>query len=313
MIYVDMTGRCGNQFFQYAFARKLMLLNPSQPLHINFYNVERWRKKLNDDTFSDQLQYFNVLLYSSALTQEDAVTKYGSIKQRKAFKNYQLKRKIANKFKIKSIHKLALHSLNKNSIYREDECKDNILLPAKTDNIFIKGYFEDPKYFDDIRDILLKEFTPIYPRKDKNKELYEIIDARESVCVSFRVWNDISDNAKETKHRAVCDDKYYRAAILKMKELHPDAVFIVFSNDVQWVKDNFEFPGEVHFENGTDEIWEKMRLMYSCKHFIMSTSTFCWWAQYLCRNDKKTVIAPDRWTNGDITPSKLLLDDWIKI
>lgn len=311
MIYVDMTGRCGNQFFQYAFARKLMLLNPSQPLHINFYNVERWRKKLNDDTFSDQLQYFNVLPYSSALTQEDAVTKYGSVKQRKAFKNYQLKRKIANKFKIKSIHKLALHSLNKNSIYREDECKDNILLPAKTENVFIKGYFENPEYFDDIRDILLKEFTPKMPQPEKNTGLYDIINKRESVCISFRRWSEVSDNV--AKERDVCSKEYYEKAIEEMHNLFPDCAFVVFSNDIEWVKNNFEFKYETIFEDGTDEIWEKLRLMYSCKHFIMSTSTFCWWAQYLCRNNKKTVIAPNRWTNDDSKPSKLLSDDWIKI
>lgn len=59
-------------------------------------------------------------------------------------------------------------------------------------------------------------------------------------------------------------------------------------------------------------VYETLRLMYSCKHFIISNSTFSWWGQYLSRNDHKIVISPSKWNNDDFdTP--LLEDEWIKL
>ena len=311
MIYVDMTGRCGNQFFQYAFARKLMCLHPDQSLHINFSNVERWRVKTHDDSFSDQLQYFQVMPYTSSSEAQNALQTYGSLKQNHAFRNYQFKRKVANKFKIRRLHDFALHTLNKKNIYREDESQDNIFLPVATDNIFVKGYFENSKYFNDIRDILLYEFTPRQPIPEKNQHLYDMINQRQSVCVSFRKWGEVSEQV--AKERDVCGKEYYEKAIETMHQIFPDCVFVVFSNDIEWVKNNFRFKYETVFEDGTDEIWEKMRLMYSCKHFIMSTSTFCWWAQYLCRNPQKKVISPKQWYADVTKVCYLLQSEWTKI
>lgn len=310
MIYLDVTGRCGNQLFQYAFAKKVSQLNNNQPIFISFYNVKRWRDKTCDSSFDDQLRYLNVPAYESSQDIKDLVEKFGSRKQKKALKNHLTLRKIAAKTKIKGIYTFALRLLNRRGIYIEDECKINKPQKNNCENIFIKGYFEDTRYFDDIRGELLQEFTPKAPRKEKNAALYDIIDHTESVCVSFRVWNEVSGDL--LKERSVCDKEYYEKAIEEMHRLHPNAVFIVFSNDIKFVKENFNFKYPVYFEDGDDEIYEKLRLMYCCKHFIMSTSTFCWWAQYLSRNEQKTVISPTRWTNGE-NESELLLDEWIKI
>ena len=307
-----MNGRCGNQFFQYAFFRKLANLNKTQDLFIDFYHVDRWRKKTGgDSTYSDQLKFFNVLPYLSEINNGNNVFKHGSKKQIKILKRYPFMRKLSWTFKRIFPLQRFQNRMQKNGIFKEDKC---LIVPqrCKSKDIFIYGYFENPTHFDDIKEVLMEEFTPKFPRKEKNKKLYDVIDNTESVCVSFRVWHDLADDEEELLRRDVCTKTYYLKAIEKMHELHPNAHFIIFSNDVEWIKKNIKFNYPVSYEDGDDEIWEKLRMMYSCKHFIMSTSTFCWWAQYLCRNDNKTVISPNVWY-ADGSKSHLLMDDWIKI
>lgn len=310
MIYIDMNGRCGNQMFQYAFARKLSMLNGNMPITIDFFHVERWRKKTGFQDYCNQLKFFSIQPFSETVERGDTLTDYGSRKQILLRKLYSNVRAVSKRSGCSVFSDFWQSLLQMNGVYRDDEYKIK-LRRCNSENIFIKGYFEDPSYFDDIHDLLIKEFTPVYAPKEKNRGLYNIIENQESVCVSFRVWSEVSNS--ERASRDVCTTEYYQTAIQKINELHPNAVYIVFSNDISWVRDNIEFPTDVYFEDGTDEIWEKMRMMYSCKHFIMSTSTFCWWAQYLCRNPTKIVISPDHWTNNENQPNKLMMEDWIKI
>ena len=98
-----------------------------------------------------------------------------------------------------------------------------------------------------------------------------------------------------------------------MKEKLENPTFIFFSDDINWVKENIKI-GECvcYYERGVDPVWEKLRLMYSCKHFIISNSSFSWWAQYLSRNENKIVISPNRWYNDGRT-ADLLDESFIKI
>ena len=311
MIFNNVTGRCGNQLFQYAYMRKLSLLNNDFDFTIDFFHVKRIGKEKNDISFCDELKNFNVLPYRSITECANCVEKYGTKKQKRIYKNRLFVQRLSTRFRKKGIYLKYLNRMAKYGIYREDFCS---LMPRKTkvSNIFIRGYFENPAFFDDIKDILLKEFTPNKKRLKENNELYEIIERNESVCVSIRVWNDIQKESNLYMQRNVCTKEYYQRSIEKMAEILPDAVFIVFSNDIEWVKNNVTFNRPVYFERGIDPIYEKLRLMYSCKHFIISTSTFSWWAQYLSRNNSKVVIAPNKWYN-DETTSFLLSENWIKI
>ena len=312
MIHINVTGRCGNQFFQYAFARKLSLITGDEEFKFDFFNVNRWRNQTDDASFDDQLQHFNVAPYTSVCDNENVFDIVASSRQKRAYKLDLFMRKVF--IKLTGTDALWLlknePQLNRLGIYYH-ETASTAPVGTKEREKLIKGYFERKYYFDDIKEVLFREFTPKYPEKEKNRELYKVIRENESVCVSFRKWGEVPDDVK--KERDVCGKDYYEKAVEEMLRRVPNAVLIVFSDDVDWVKKNFDFGNvSVFFEDGTDEIWEKMRMMYSCKHFIMTTSTFTWWAQYLCRNEDKIVISPDHWYNGG-KESALIDQDWVLI
>ena len=313
-IYVDMNGRAGNQLFQYAFARKisLNLKNVEFEFIFDFYNVLKKGRELGfENSFVDVLSNFNVIPYTSLNENGFQLKIHGTKQQKKLLKLYYFLRNICRHFKLSALLQQHQYLMQKNSIYKEDCCNIKFFKKYKKD-IFIKGYFEDPSYFEDIRDILVEEFKPKSQPSLKNKYLYDIIRNTESVCISFRIWNEISNNKQLTEQRNVCNMKYYEDAVNKMIELHPNAVFIIFSNDIDTIKKSFKIRYPVYYEDGTDDVHEKLRLMYSCKHFIMSTSTFSWWAQYLSTYENKTVISPNKWYS-DGKESKLLSNNWIKI
>ena len=135
---------------------------------------------------------------------------------------------------------------------------------------------------------------------EENKKLYQIAADTESICVTVRRGDYVSDNSIQ-KFVDICSVDYFLEGVqIIRKKLNTNNLsVIVFSDDVDWCRENIRFEGisNVFYESGNDPIWEKIRMMYSCKHFVISNSSFSWWAQYLSRNENKIVVAPSKWRN----------------
>lgn len=307
MIYKEISGRLGNQMFQYAIARSIYeKSSQKEKLVFNF------KKGVIDRGFEDELKYFKVLKYQHS--EKEKINLFQKI----LLKTFILPEKIITlyclilKKDIETIkykyQKTFSPILTKFGIYYVRQGYVNFK-NYNAKNKYLLGYFESSKYFDDIRDILLKEFTPKKAPLAKNIELYKYIENNESICVTIRRGDYISNPEFKANHY-ICTPEYFINTMKIMKEKIKNAKFIIFSDDVEWCKKNIKFPGEVMFESGDDPVWEKLRLMYSCKHFILSNSTFSWWAQYLSRNDKKVVIAPNKWRNKGYSKD-IYMNNWL--
>lgn len=98
----------------------------------------------------------------------------------------------------------------------------------------------------------------------------------------------------------VCTVKYYLKSIRKVEEKISEPVFFVFSDDIDWVKQNFTF-NKVYFvdwNKGQNSFWD-MYLMSQCSANIIANSTFSFWGAYLNKNNP-FVIYPQKWVRTNL-------------
>lgn len=312
MIYVEMYGRLGNQMFRYAFARAMQEKCKDKNMILSFNQINDIKSNnLTEFGWEDALQYFNVKPYKIYKKKGKVILNESNLVQRFICMFYYLGLKrfnVEEKIEQYNYSLKYMKILNKFGIYWLREGYYNFL-PCNIKNKFISGSFEDPRYFEEIRDKLITEFTPKYDILSKNIDLYNIINSSNSICVTIRRGDFISVEENKKLHYVCNEDYFYRAMDIIAKKVN-NPKFIIFSDDIEWVKNNMNFKYDVLYEEGNDPIWEKLRLMYSCKNFIISNSTFSWWAQYLSRNERKIVISPNRWFNNEYE-SKLIDNKWI--
>lgn len=311
MIYTEMKGRLGNQLFKYAFSRKIQIArNRNEKMVFSFNNMIG---RDPNDGWEDALKYFKTKEYFHYEGKGHVVMHKSSFLQRiVAAALYFSIRIIAQNDRYKRINIIYKWEpiLNKVGLLIVGEHYYEPDIPG-TKDVFIDGPFQSKKYFDDIRDLLLVEFTPKKPPLKSNDELYAVINNSNSICVSIRR-GDYVTNPEFEKIYNICSAEYFKKATDIIKSKIDNPTFIIFSDDIEWAKQNINLGADTYYESGNDPVWEKLRLMYSCKHFIISNSSFSWWAQYLGRYKDKIVISPSRWYNNEF-PSYLIDDNWIQI
>ena len=308
MIYTEMYGRLGNQFFRYAATRALQIkYYPHDELVFSFDQIDEAGKV--DPSFYNVLEDFNVCNYNVYPKKGKVIFNESSIQQKLYCILYYIgmRRIMPEQMNEQVEYEEKWHrSLEKKGIYWFRNLQYSSSL-----NKFVSGCFEDPIYFDEIREILLAEFTPKKDLLQKNREMMCNIQQTNSICLSVRR-GDFESNAEVKKLQSVCDRKYFEEAIQVIKNNVKNPVFFMFSDDIEWVKNNIYTGCVTYYEDGTDPVWEKLRLMSACKHFVVSNSTFSWWTQYLSKSENKIVVSPSRWFNNDYE-SPLIGKDWIKI
>ena len=170
-----------------------------------------------------------------------------------------------------------------------------------TKNLILQGYFQSEKYLD--REHILELYKIDDVTEEYIKTKYDPYFLENSISIHVRR----GDYIGRVRH-PVQGMEYYNKA---MKHFS-DTNFIVFSDDIEWCKENFK-GDEFTFIQEDDYI--DLYLMSMCQHNIIANSSFSWWGSYLNQNKDKIVIAPDNWFGTDrrLKTENIYCKNWIKL
>jgi len=174
-------------------------------------------------------------------------------------------------------------------------------------NICFNGYFQSHRYFDRIYPLILSSINSIdaiYINHLNSIFRMIKIEAAGSPIVFIHV-----RHGDYYIYSNILSMDYYKEAI---GHFDPDTFYVIFSDDINYCKENFAFLSKKKFIEEQDFI--ELLLMSKMDGAIIANSTFSWWGAYLMDPKKsKKVVAPKNWKKDSLLRNDRYLPHWIII
>jgi hypothetical protein len=276
MIIIQLKGGLGNQMFQYAFAYSIAR-NTNQNLLIDISHFKNQEESITKRIYS--LSFFNL-------------------------------NKDIYIFEIPNFFKFFLNFFKiQETSFSYTDYQTNFFLS------YFDGFFQSSKYFIKYNKEIVDQFTPYIDNTNSENTFYDtIINDINSVSLHVRRGDYLTNNITNNYH-GICNIDYYIKAMLYFINLNQFTNFYIFSDDIEWCKNNLVLKNtNVIFCGKMNNDCEELFLMSCCKNNIISNSTFSWWAAWLNINKNKIIISPKNWfVNNNINTKDLIPDSWIKL
>lgn len=152
--------------------------------------------------------------------------------------------------------------------------------------------------------------------KPKNISLKNKMLSENSVSIHVRRGDYQSDPHWRSILGDICDKEYYIKAINYVEDNIISPVYYVFSDDINWVKDNLDLSNVMYVDwNHGKESFRDIELMTYCKVNIIANSTFSLSGAWMNINDNPIRIVPRKWLNSinDKLLYKYSIDRWVVI
>lgn len=287
MIAFQAQGGLGNQMFQYAAARRLALQNQS-PLVVDHHWFDHPRS--------------------------------GETPRPLELTRYPVAMRLATPFELlrwapmRSRWGRHIKPFLPMNLVREQGYSVNRNVLSAPSSSYLLGFWQSEAYFADIRERLLKEFTPLAPPGPQDLAVIERMHQGESVSVHVRRGDYVS-LASASAYHGLCTLDYYRRAIQYVADRVNSPTLFVFSDDPEWTKANLQSPFPTHYvdHNSSDKAFQDLRMMSLCRHHILANSSFSWWGAWLSCSRDGLVIVPERWYAVDRPTPDLIPSRWIRM
>lgn len=290
MKIVNINSGLGNQMFQFSFYLSLKNKYKSEEIKIDksWFEVDKFHNGFELE------KVFNVNLHYSSNQENIALSRSG----------YNLYSRIKRRLLFKKKSEI-VESKEQQYTFSPD-------LYGKSDgDYYYRGYWQSYKYFDSISEIIKSSLVFPSFSESKNIDLLSFIKNNKSRTVSIHV--RMGDYVNHKSLGGICTLDYYKNAIAKIEEKIENPIYIIFSNDIDWCKENLKLANVEFVDWNSGELsFRDMQLMSLCDHNIIANSSFSWWGAFLNSCKNKIVIAPKNWIRGSQSKD-LIPNDWYRL
>jgi hypothetical protein len=173
--------------------------------------------------------------------------------------------------------------------------------------IFISGYWQNKKYYQ-------KHFLNFKKLKlsSQNEDIKKRMQSTQSIAIHIRR-GDYLQPPYDKIYSGICTIEYYQHAIQIIKMHFDNPQFFIFSDDIEWVKENLKIPNSIFIDwnKGHNSIYD-MYLMSHTKANIIANSTFSYWGAFL-NSKTEMVIYPKKWFNSQYSTPDIFPKTWLGI
>lgn len=193
------------------------------------------------------------------------------------------------------------------------------------DNINLHDYFQTEKYFKNIKDVIINDFSF---KKQIVESCLEILDGLVNpIFIHVRR----GDYINQPDNHPVCSTSYYKNSLNYFKDT---SSVLIFSDDPEWCKsqqlfsdDRFlisEFNLKYNQTSDTNDGRVKslipyydLCLMSMCQGGIIANSSMSWWGAWMIQNPTQPIVAPNPWFGknynhydmGDLIPERWVIQN----
>jgi hypothetical protein len=290
---VALYGGLGNQMFQYAFAVALNQKGKKTRVSITNYLYDEHHNGFNlGDAFKLELgQSSKITLY---------ILRHGRFLYKNSIARSAFRRGV------EAYHKYFC------KVYKEKREFEFDRDVFEQDASFFLGVWQVEAYFKNLRSKILDVYQFKLPIDKENILLSEKIKNCNSVSLHVRRGDYLNKNWAESLI-VIKNNNYYNNAVAYINAKIQDPHYFIFSDDMEWVKNNLEIEACTYVEHNTGkQSFVDMYLMTLCKHNIIANSSFSWWGAWLNKNENKIVVMPEKWFNREFCEG-IFPEEWIKM